>query len=516
MFDVPQNQSRKNLIYVLVSIFVISGFLFFVNKIGDKNKKEKLIGKKEIFTGAWTSLSKRKLPKWFSDAKFGIFIHWGIYSVPAYAPPIGKFGTIDWTTWFKNCPYAEWYYNTMNINGSKTQEYHKKNYGNMSYLDFIPMFNKGIENWSPSKMASIFSKVGAKYVVLTTKHHDGVTLWPSKIKNKYREGKPKISRDIVGELSKHVKNNKMKMGLYYSGGADWSFFYEPIIKKGQKKLPKTKEYLKYSLNQYNELIDKYNPDILWNDLGYFDHPLTQKLFAKFYNKNPNGIINDRFTKKWFDFSTPEYSEEKTISKKKWESCRGLGYSFGYNKIENEKHTIKTNNLIKLLISIISKNGNLLLNVGPNLNGEIPEIQLKPLLGLGKWLEFNKESIFKTIPWKENYLKSEENFDLHFVQKLKSTKDEEENKKIDIQDPDKNMNQLYVFIFLKKSILIKSNRIVSIPKDLLPEKKFFLNYKIYRIGFNKKKIEPFEETSNFYKFKIPNDVKNDIYTIRFSF
>jgi alpha-L-fucosidase len=105
----------------------------------------------------------------------------------------------------------------MNINGSKTQEYHTKNFGDMDYLGFIPMFNKEINSWSPSNMAKIFKKIGAKYVVLTTKHHDGITLWPSRIPNNNREKTPKISRDIVGELSRHVKNNDMKMGLYYSG-----------------------------------------------------------------------------------------------------------------------------------------------------------------------------------------------------------------------------------------------------------------------------------------------------------
>eukprot|EP01080_Neovahlkampfia_damariscottae_P001853 gene1853-994_t len=496
LFGIEPGQSRKNLIYVVSTVFVISMLLFTINIFAENRKKAKKIKiRSTTYKAAWTSLSKRKLPTWFSDAKFGIFIHWGIYSVPAFAPPIGKFGTIDWNTWFKNCPYAEWYYNTLHINGSKTQEYHKKNYGNMDYLDFIPMFNKAVEKWDAAKMASIFKNVGAKYVVLTTKHHDGVTLWPSKIKNQNREGKPMISRDIVGELSKHVKENEMKMGLYYSGGADWSFFYKPITKKGQWKLPDTKEYLKYSNSHFNELIDKYNPDILWNDLGYFDHPLTQKLFAKFYNKNPNGIINDRFTKKWFDFTTPEYSEEKSIVSKKWESCRGLGYSFGYNKIETEEHTIKINELIRLLITIVSKNGNLLLNVGPNSNGEIPEIQLKPLLGLGKWLDVNGESIFKTRPWKEHHIISEENFDLFFTQK----------KNGDIT------KHVYVFIFTKDN----KSKIVSIPIDLLPEKKFFLNYKIMRIGFNSKKIKPEEETSNFYKFKIPNDVKNDVFTLKFS-
>jgi alpha-L-fucosidase len=216
------------------------------------------------------------------------------------------------------------------------------------------------------------------------------------------------------------------------------------------------------------------------------------MFAKFYNKNPKGVINDRFTKKWFDFSTPEYSQFTSIQSKKWESCRGTGYSFGYNKMETEDHTIKTNELIKLLITIVSRNGNLLLNVGPKANGEIPEVQLKPLLGLGEWLSLHKESIFSTRPWKIDHLMNDEKLELYFTQKGKE-----------------NL-ELFVFIFIPKETKIKT---FTIPKDVLLDKKFFLRYKIMRLD-TKNSFPPMEETSNFYKFKIPNDIKNEVLTLRF--
>jgi alpha-L-fucosidase len=144
-----------------------------------------------IYTPDKDSLKSHQVPEWFHDAKFGIFIHWGLYSVPAFA--VGKLELDEsmkrgMEEHFKNNPYAEWYLNSLRITESPTEKYHKENYGeNFSYDDFVPLFNEEIKRWEPDEMVDVFKRAGAKYVVLVTKHHDGFLLWPSKHPNPKKE-----------------------------------------------------------------------------------------------------------------------------------------------------------------------------------------------------------------------------------------------------------------------------------------------------------------------------------------
>src|SRR5215469_15214251 len=201
------------------------------------------------YEATWDSIDKHTTPQWFQDAKLGIFIHWGLYSVPAWAPPSGELGKIEWTKWFINNPYAEWYLNTLRITDSPTYKHHIETYGkDFDYYQFAEAFNKGTAGWHPEDWASLFQKTGARYVVLTTKHHDGFRLWPSSVENPHaaRE-KITASRDLVGDLASAVRSSGMKMGLYYSGGLDWTFTTEPI--RNQKDLlarvPQSQEYAGY-------------------------------------------------------------------------------------------------------------------------------------------------------------------------------------------------------------------------------------------------------------------------------
>ena len=366
------------------------------------------------------SLNQHPLPRWYDDAKLGIFIHWGLYSVPGWAPlvhPDHDFSSQDYIT---NNPYAEWYYNTMRIDGSPTQRYHRQTFGaDYNYYNFTATFNEQIRQWNPDTWAEIFRDAGAKYVVLTSKHHEGFTLWPSKTPNPTLPAdRQHASRDIVGELTAAVRKQGLRMGLYYSGGYDWTFVPGPIRVKNDYETvqPQSEAYGKYADAHMRELIEVYKPALLWNDINYpkSGHPL--EIMAFYYNTVPDGVIDDRFGVPHHDFTSPEYETLSKINPNKWEECRGLGRSFGYNRAEGEAETIASADLIYLLADIVSKNGNLLLDVGPEADGTIPAIQMERLRDLGNWLRINGEAIYATRPWQRAEGSTSENIPVRFTQK----------------------------------------------------------------------------------------------------
>jgi len=365
------------------------------------------------------SIRAHKVPQWFDDAKFGIFIHWGLYSVPGWAPPIGEPGKVDWDKWFRNNPYAEWYANTMKFEDSPTRQYHHQTYGEkFGYYDFIPIFNEENKKWDPNNWAKFFKQAGARYVVLTTKHHDGFTLWPSRVKNpKVTDCNINSPRDIVGELTSAVRGQGLKIGLYYSGGLDWTIDDTRIDNLKQNlSTPQTKEYIRYVDAHWRELIDRYKPAVLWNDIGYPRNADVLGLFAYYYNNVPDGVINNRWSVSFCDFTTPEYAKYDKITPKKWETCRGIGFSFGYNRNETEEHTLSADAIVDLLIDITSKNGNLLLNVGPTADGTIPELQAERLREVGRWLAINGQAIYGTRPWIKAEASAEPNVPIRFTTK----------------------------------------------------------------------------------------------------
>jgi alpha-L-fucosidase len=365
------------------------------------------------------SLNHHPLPEWYADAKLGIFIHWGLYSVPGWAPLVHP--THDFTSqdYIRNNPYAEWYLNTMRLDGSPTQAYHREHYGaDFDYYNFASVFDRDIQKWNPDSWAKVFHDAGAKYVVLTTKHHDGFTLWPSAVENpRLPPDRRHASRDIVGELTTAVRKQGLRMGLYYSGGYDWTFVPGPIAEAAdyQKVKPQSEAYGKYVDAQYRELISRYRPAVLWNDIDYpkSGHPL--EIMAEYYNAVPDGVIDDRFGMKHSDFKSPEYQTLDKISPTKWEECRGLGRSFGFNRAEGEEETIASDKLIYLLVDIVSKNGNLLLDVGPEADGTIPAVEMSRLEALGAWLKQNGEAIYGTRPWTRAEGETAEGIPLRFTQ-----------------------------------------------------------------------------------------------------
>ena len=352
---------------------------------------------KKRFTGNWESVKSHQIPKWYDDCKFGIFIHWGPYSVPAYAPHTWELGEVDSKEWFLDNPYAEWYYNSLNIGKGHTYDYHIEKYGkDFKYEDFIPMWKA--EKWDPGKWAKLFKKAGAQYVVLTTKHHDGFCLYPSKYTDfNCAEMGPK--RDITGELTDAVRAEGIRMGLYYSGLIDWQYANDPIFEDDDLfgTASPTFEYADYSYKQMMELVDTYKPSVFWNDIGWpkQSEEMMPYFLAHYYNKVEDGVVNDRFNGRFHDFLTKEYKQGKVDRSEKWEMCRGMGLSFGYNENEGDDQIISEKDMISLLVGTVANNGNLLINIGPKADGTIPEEQERRLLVLGKWLEINGEGIYGT-------------------------------------------------------------------------------------------------------------------------
>lgn len=356
------------------------------------------------------SLRRHPVPEWFRDAKLGILVHWGPSSVPGWAPlgldPMARGGRDGWEVAFRENAYAEWYWNSISIEGSPAWEHHQAVWGGRPYEDFGADFGAASERWDPASWAEPFRAAGARYVVLTTKHHDGYLLWPSRHRNPHLDAW-QSERDIVGDITAAVRAAGLHMGLYYSGGIDWTFTGLPItdLPSMFRAIPTSDDYAAYADAHWRELIERYAPSVLWNDIGYPAQADAHRLFADYYDAVADGVINDRFDMMGVaagtahcDFRTPEYARMDSITEHSWESVRGIAHSFGYNQLETDADLASPTELIHLLVDIVSKNGNLLLGVGPMGDGSIPAIQASRLAALGEWLGVNGDAIFGTRPW----------------------------------------------------------------------------------------------------------------------
>ena len=346
---------------------------------------------------AWESLDKRPVPGWFEDSKFGIFIHWGVYSVPSWGPTGDSIGVYD--------KYAEWYWNKLMNTDSKVnknfRKFHDETYGpDFKYQDFAPMFKA--ELFDPGQWAALFKESGAKYIVLTSKHHEGFTLWPSAQSWNWNSVDIGPHRDLCGDLTASVKKQGLHMGFYYSL-YEW---YNPIYRSDLNKYVDN-----HMIPQMKDLVTRYTPDILWTD-GEWDKTSkewkSEEFLAWLYNESPvkeNVVVNDRwgsetrsmhggiFTTEYGLVGEKEGIDETNI--RPWEECRGIGTSFGYNRAENLDSYSSADDLIKLLVSTVSGGGNLLLDIGPAADGTIPVIMQQRLLEIGKWLKVNGEAIYGT-------------------------------------------------------------------------------------------------------------------------
>jgi len=352
------------------------------------------------FKADWASLDQRQTPAWFEDAKFGIFVHWGIYSVPAWATNSNADGF--------GSGYAEWYWQRLHAPNLKIHPefvaFHEKNYGKISYQDFARDFKA--ELFRPDDWADIFEKAGAKYVVLTSKHHEGFTMWPSQESWNWNAVDIGPHRDLAGDLMKSVKAKNLRMGYYYSL-YEW---FNPVYKSDVNKYVTER-----MIPQMKDLVTKYQPDVLWTD-GEWDHPAktwkSEEFLAWLFNDSPvknSIVVNDRWgndTKGAHgSFSTSEYghggNDNKKLTngfQKPWEECRGIGESFGYNRNENLANYQTGEQLVHELINIVARGGNFLLNIGPTADGRIPVIMQQRLQEIGTWLKVNSDAIYGTRKW----------------------------------------------------------------------------------------------------------------------
>lgn len=386
----------KHLKFILVFTFVLS--------ILPCNAQEK------VYEPNWESLDSRPIPEWFQDAKFGIFIHWGPYSVPAWSPK----GT--YSEWYQYWMQGKTLFGNGNFTGSEVADYHEKTYGkDFTYYDFGKLFTADL--FKPDEWASLIEQSGAKYTVLTTKHHDGFALWPSDEANDrgfaWNSMDVGAKRDLVGELSTAIKKTDVKMGLYYSL-YEW---YHPLWQSDKKRFVD-----EHFLPQIKDLVTKYNPDVLWAD-GEWDLSdeewKSKEFLAWLFNQSVaknNIVINDRWgkdiRKRHGGYFTTEYETEAPEFNRPWEECRGMGFSFGYNQNESAADYNSTKALVLTLVNIVSTGGNLLLDIGPDARGNIPVVMQERLLQMGSWLKTNGEAIYGTRLWNNSFqwsLEGEKNY-----------------------------------------------------------------------------------------------------------
>jgi len=390
--------------------------LFLCGCVTSGQSQEQKQALTDTYEPNWESISQYQIPEWFADAKLGIFIHWGAYSVPAYG--------------------SEWYPRRMYEKGvvrngkgeikkrakDEVYQHHVATYGDPSefgYKDFIPMFKA--EKFDATEWVDLFKKAGAKYVIPVAEHHDGFAMYNSS-HTRWNSVDMGPKRDILAELSAATKAQGLRFGASSHFAFNWNYFtreegwdtddpqYADLYSRPHKQYdPCDEEFLELWWNRTTDIIDSYQPDVLWFDF-YIDRPefvpYHAKLAAYYYNK---GVEWDQDvvlqTKNFHLESFPEGTNVLDIERGKlanirkfpWQTDTSIGKnSWGY--VTNWISKSPTS-LLHDLIDIVSKNGCMLLNVGPKADGTIPQDQADVLLEMGEWLDVNGEAIYETRPWK---------------------------------------------------------------------------------------------------------------------
>ncbi len=334
----------------------------------------------------WESLNSRPVPAWFGKAKFGIFIHWGLYSVPGYTA---------------RGQYAEWYRQQLPQADHPARKFHDRVYPGKKYEDFVSGFTA--ELFDADAWAKLFQKSGAKYINLVSKHHDGFCLYPSAYAWNWNSWDVGPHRDFCMELRQAMEGTGVKFGVYHSV-YEW---VHPLYLESPERYA-----LEHLHPMLKELVERYQPWTLFTD-GEWDHPSSTWHSTEFltwlYNQSSvrdTIVPNDRWGRETRghlggNFTT-EYGTidgrlkiEDVVLDRPFEECRGIGKSFGVNRIETTEDYMSPKECIETLCSLVAKGGNFLLNIGPAADGTIPVIMEERLLQIGQWLAVNGDAIYDT-------------------------------------------------------------------------------------------------------------------------
>ena len=366
------------------------------------------------FRPDWESLEKYEVPEWYKDAKFGIFIHWGVYSVPAFG--------------------SEWYPRDMYREGSEEYKHHIATYGpqdKFGYKDFVPLFKA--EHFDPAAWAKLFKEAGAKYVVPVAEHHDGFAMYASSLSD-WTAAKMGTHRDVIGDLARAVRAEGLHFGVsshrvehnFFLGvgraipsdinDPAYAAFYGPAHNwlENKRGTPLSNDFTYVSqawaddwLARSTEIVEKYHPDIMYFDWWIGQPSIRPNLthFAAFYYNaslkygDHVGVINYK------DYALQEHSAVLDLERGQLGDIRPLYWQTDTSISNKSWGNIKDDTfkspqfVIHQLVDIVSKNGNLLLNIGPRSDGTIPEEVQQVLREVGSWLAVNGDAIYGTRPWK---------------------------------------------------------------------------------------------------------------------
>ncbi|XP_026113274.1 tissue alpha-L-fucosidase-like [Carassius auratus] len=340
------------------------------------------------YTPDWASLDSRPLPEWYDEVKFGIFVHWGVFSVPAFGS--------EWFWWYWKASLKFEYILFM-----------VKNYPiGFRYADFAPDFHARF--FDPDEWAEIFEASGAKYVVLTSKHHEGFTNWGSPTSWNWNSVDNGPHRDLVGDLGAAIRKRSLHYGLYHSL-YEW---FNPIYLSDKRSGFKTQDFVeKKAMPELYDLVKRYEPDLIWSD-GDWEAPDTYwnstGFLAWLYNDSPVKdvvVTNDRwgagcYCKHGGYYNCADKFTPGHLPNHKWEKCQSVDtISWGYRRNMKLSELMDLPSIIKDMVKVVALGGNYLLNIGPTADGIIAPVFEERLRGIGAWLKVNGEAIYGTKPWR---------------------------------------------------------------------------------------------------------------------